>query len=284
MKKIISLLLVFAMLLVLASCMPAGDMKAPTDLTFDETAGDETDEVEVETVEQTDTMEPIEEPNGRKVIKFAAVGDALIHSAIYREAEQIASQMPGYPGNYYFSAMYEHVSREIKNADIAFVNHEAPIANTTISGYPTFNAPSESGDALVGLGFNVVNIANNHMFDADGRTTGYADTINYWATKDVLQIGGYKDETDYDTVRVLTVDDVKIAFLGYTFGVNSGTNMNYASSSMGYIKPFINDNTLIRHIAAAKEQADLVFVSMHWGTEHTASRSRLASTLPPCAR
>ena len=282
MKKIIAVLLAFSMMLVLVSCFAAGDMPAPGGETYEPIITTEK-ETEKETVEETEAETEPPVVDTKKVIKFVAVGDALIHSAIYREAQTFAQSKPGYSGDYYFNSMYEHIADEIKAADIAFVNHEAPIAKTYISGYPNFNAPSESGDALVELGFNVVNIANNHMFDSDGRTTGYADTIDYWKTKKVLQIGGYESQADYDNIRIMNVDGVNIAFLAYTFGANSGTYMNSASVNAGYVTPYIKDATLIRHIEAAKEKADLVFVSVHWGNENvfqpSAEQKRVAKLI-----
>lgn len=270
MKKLIAFLSFIALTVLLVSCMASGDMIAPDDL-FESNyvpstkAPDSGKQTEAPSATDGGTPPQTEPPvkDEKKVIKFVGVGDALIHSAIYWEAETIASSMTGYNKKYYFKDMYEHIADRIAGADIAFVNHESPIANTGISGYPNFNSPEESGDALVELGFNVINIANNHMFDSDGRTTGYADTIDYWATKDVLQIGGYKNKEDYDKPRIMSIDGVDIAFLAYTYSTN-GNNMNAASVSAGYVTPIYNDATLIKHIKTAKEQADLVFVSMHW--------------------
>lgn len=270
MKRLISFLGVLLLAVLLASCMATGDMIAPDDL-FESsiapsTKTPETGNQATQTPETDQGTPPQTEPpvkDEKKVIKFVGVGDALIHSAIYWEAETIASSMNGYTKKYYFKDMYEHIADKIKGADIAFVNHEAPIANTAIAGYPHFNAPEESGDALVELGFNVVNIANNHMFDSDGKTTGYADTIDYWATKDVLQIGGYKNQADYDKPRIMSIDGVDIAFLAYTYSAN-GLSINPSSAAAGYITPIYNDSTLIKHIKTARASADLVFVSMHW--------------------
>lgn len=285
MKKLFVFFTACLLALYLVSCLSVGDMPAPEDEDVSETKGSITPSQTVSSNETSGGPTEEQQPpkDEKKVIKFVAAGDALIHSAIYREAESIASSKTGYTGKYYFKDMYEHIADEIKAADIAFVNHEAPIANTYISGYPTFNAPSESGDALVDLGFNVINVANNHMFDSDGRTTGYADTISYWESKNVLQIGGYKNQADYDNIRILNVDGVNIAFLSYTTFVNPGTFLNSSSANAGYISPIAKDSVIIKHLEAAKQKADLVFVSMHWGVENVfsanAEQKRLAKLI-----
>ncbi len=287
MKKIVAIILAVLMISSLVACSSVGDMNSPDFLDDDKDPvfeNNDDDSDESDKTENTNKDEPVTPPlDDKKVIKFVAVGDALIHSAIYREAESIASSKTDYSGNYYFNDMYSGIASYIKDADIAFVNHEAPIANTAITGYPNFNAPSESGDALVDLGFNVINIANNHMFDVDYKVQGYADTIDYWNTKNVLQIGGYKNNIDFDTARVLNVEGVSIAFLAYTDLINGGCYMNKTSERAGYITPLPNDATLVKHINAAKEKADLVFVSMHWGSENvfttTAEQRRLAQLI-----
>ena len=83
---------------------------------------------------------------------------------------------------YYFKGMYSGISDMIGRADIAFVNQEAPIAGQKFghSGHPNFNSPDEMGDTLISLGFDVINIANNHMLDMDTvyKGTGYKNSIS----------------------------------------------------------------------------------------------------------
>lgn len=272
--------------------MTVGDMQAPSE-SDNETKQDITTNTPVtnDTTTQNggeQTTPPPVQQDKKKVVSFAGAGDVLIHGAIYREAEVIASEKPSYSGNYYFNDMYKGISELVRNADIAFANHEAPIANTAISGYPNFNAPSESGDALVDIGFDVINIANNHMFDVEHKTTGYADTIEYWEKKDVLMIGGYKNEEDYDNIRILEKNGIKIAFLGYTYDpyTSNGTSMNQKSENDGYILPAIEDDMLKKHISTAKQMADVVIVSVHWGSENifnpTKDQKRVAKVIADC--
>jgi len=284
MRRIFAVLLICVLCFALLFGCSGGRMDAPEGLFGEESTSDTEKTPMVSDTVSSETSKPTVDPvPQKKVIKFIGVGDALIHGAIYREAEGFASSKTDFNGRYYFDGMYENIADAVKNADLAFVNHEAPIANTGISGYPNFNAPDESGDALVRLGFNVVNIANNHMYDVDHKTTGYKDTIDYWAKKEVLQIGGYKSQADYDTPRIVNVDGVNIAFLAYTYGVNYGCNMNSATANAGYISPFTDDATLKRHIENAGTKADVVLVSVHWGDENTftpnATQKRLAKLM-----
>jgi len=194
-------------------------------------------------------------------IKFLAAGDNIIHSNIYEDAAARATDArPGY--NFY--DMYADIEDFVKSADIAFVNQETPIAGADYgySGYPNFNSPNESGDALVDIGFDIVNIANNHMLDK--WESGLLSTIDYWESKDILLLGAYRNAEDYDNIRVYEEQGVKIAFLSYTYGTN-GMQLTAGSE---HIIPLPSDEVITRQIALAKEVGDLVFVSMHWGEEN----------------
>ncbi|MCQ2424304.1 MAG: CapA family protein [Clostridia bacterium] len=223
--------------------------------------------------------EPIEPPVPQDtVVHFAAAGDVLIHECVFRDAET--------ENGYDFDKMFAGIAPLIKGADVAFVNMECPIAGDAFGarGYPDFNAPTTAGDALVRLGFNVVNIANNHMLDMDTETTGYKNSVAYWKTKNVLMIGGYESEEDYETIRTVTADGITIAFLSYTYGTGTVGSVNKGSPEM--VVPKIKDSVIKRQVKAAKEVADLVFVSMHWGKdsaeEVTDEQVRLAKLLADC--
>lgn len=223
--------------------------------------------------------EPIEPPVPTDtVVHFAAAGDVLIHECVFRDAET--------DGGYDFDKMFAGIAPLISGADIAFVNMECPIAGDAFGarGYPDFNAPTAAGDALVRLGFNVVNVANNHMLDMDTETTGYKNSVAYWKTKDVLMIGGYESGEDYETIRTVTANGITIAFLSYTYGTGTVGSVNAGSPEM--VVPKIKDSVIERQVKAAKEAADLVFVSMHWGKdsaeEVTDEQVRLAGLLADC--
>ncbi|MBE6701760.1 MAG: CapA family protein [Ruminococcaceae bacterium] len=208
--------------------------------------------------------EPVEPEVTR--LNFVAFGDNLIHSSIIEDGERLASEYSR-EEKYYFDPMYENFSDIVSSADIAFINQETPIAGPDFpkAGYPNFNTPDEMGDTLIRLGFDVINTATNHMLDCRGKGLMYH--LNYWADKEdlgVIQIGSYKDKADYDNIRVYEKDGVKIAFLAYTYSTNGMT------AGAGYEDIYIpipSNEELAKKVKEAKEIADLVFVSMHWGDE-----------------
>lgn len=196
---------------------------------------------------------------GDTVISFLACGDNIVHDAVIYNGTVYAS---GTNQEYNFLPIYKDIADIIKSADVAFINQETQIAGDAgkIGGYPNFNTPEQMGKDLISLGFDVISTANNHMLD--NSTAGLKNSIAYWKKQSVLTVGSYSSQNDYDNIRVLEIDGVKIAFLAYTEMINHD---NTASSP--YITPLLNKNTIETQVAYAKTVADLVIVSAHWGDE-----------------
>lgn len=190
-------------------------------------------------------------------VSFLACGDNLVHSNVYEDAYARGN------GKYEFIHMYDDVADMIAAADLAYVNQEGPMAGASYgySGYPLFNAPQEMGDTLVELGFDVINVANNHMLDQ--REAGLLSTIEFFKSRPITLIGGYLNKEDYDDVRVVTVNDIKIAFLSYTYG----TNGLYLPAGSETVIPLLDETDMKRQTEIAKERADIVIASLHWGNE-----------------
>ena len=231
----------------------------------------------------TSTSETISEPDMSDVIKtvsFIGCGDNIIYAGNIKDAR---SKAGAGDGEFNFKPMYEHVDHIIEEADIAFINQENVMAGDgyEISYYPMFNSPQELGYDLKELGFDVVNIANNHMLDKGAG--GLQKTIEFWKNMDdVLMIGGYENKEDYDTMRILEKNGIKIAFLSYTYGTNG---ISKPASSPIEI-PIHNDEDILRQTTLAKELADVVMVSIHWGYEGAFKPSteqiRLAQLMADC--
>ena len=194
-------------------------------------------------------------------LRFLGAGDNIMHDAIIADARARADGAEGYN----FRPMYNGIAYLIENADIAFINQEGPCGGAAYGyhGYPDFNAPDDVRQNLVDMGFDVINLANNHMLDCG--TNGMIDTIKAFEALPVLTIGGYTQE-NYDTPRILERDGVKIAFLSYTTLIN-WAHMNDLSASSGYVIPYAKEDVITKQVQIAKEQADFVVVSMHWGDE-----------------
>ncbi len=193
---------------------------------------------------------------------FAAVGDAIVHEGIWMEAQKTARNA-GNGDEYDFSHLFRMIADDIAAYDVTFINQETLMAGAEYgySAYPRFNTPRELADAIIDTGFDVVNIANNHMMDM--LPEGLAATIDFWDTQPVTLIGGYKNTEDYNTPRVVTVNGIDIAFLSYCYGTNG------LSMPAGYdmIIPYLDEEVIRAQTAAAEALADFTVVSVHWGED-----------------
>ncbi len=266
-KQIMLIVLVLATAFIYSSCNGEAVYNAPSDLTS-------FDNVSAETLATPDMSEIIHK------VSFIGCGDNIIYAGNIKDARSKA--IPG-GRQFNFKPMYENVSDTIENADIAFINQENVMAGDgyAISYYPMFNSPRELGYDLQELGFDVINIANNHMLDKGA--AGLQNTIEFWKSMDdVLMIGGYENQDDYDTIRILEKNGIKIAFLSYTYGTNGISKPESSPIAI----PLHEDEDIIRQTKLAKEQADLVIVSIHWGYEGAFKPSdeqkRIAKLMADC--
>ena len=186
-----------------------------------------------------------------------AVGDNLYHQSLIDAG---ASS----DGNWNYDKIYTHIQDAIKDADIKMIDQETVFTtdHDSVSSYPSFETPTEVGDAIVKAGFNVVESANNHIDDfGEGFLT---DTLNFWKTNypDVTLLGIHDSQEDADTVKIREVNGIKIAFLDYTYGTNVG-----GIEGKDYMIDMIRKDKITTMIQKAKQQADCIIFVAHWGTE-----------------
>jgi len=237
-------------------------------MNYDVTASQTTVVTTTTTTEPT-TLPPPED----KVIHVVAVGDNLVQTAVYRNAQRHATD-----GTYDFLPLYENVRDIIESGDISIINQETLIANGEyeVSGSNfNFNSPVELGDDMIDLGFNVFTLANNHLMDKG--TGGLEATLDYWDARvelhDIVVCGAYRNEYDMNNIRTMTVDGVTFAFLSYTEHLNG---YSIPSDSELRVVRTSETDVMQEQIERAEEIADVVIVSAHWGVEdtHTVSEDR----------
>ena len=192
-----------------------------------------------------------------KKMSLVAVGDCLIHGAVYIDARV---------GNnsYDFSGMIENIKPLISDYDLKYYNQETIIGGKAlgVSHYPRFNSPEEIGDNMVDLGFNLVSLANNHSLDKDEK--GILNSNEYWKSKNVITAGTYSSWEERNDIKVYEQNGIKYAFLAYT------TTTNGLSIPKGkeYLVNVYSDTQAKEDIDKIKTQVDVIIVSMHWGEEY----------------
>lgn len=189
-------------------------------------------------------------------LSLIMVGDALLHSSLYRDGYQ--------NGTYDFTSQLEFIKPEIQKHDLAFYNQESILGGTSIglSDYPNFNSPQEFGDTMIDAGFNLVSLANNHTMDRG--VTAIQNSCDYWKTKDVLTAGSYCSAEDAEEIKIKEKNGIKYTMLAYTYGTNGIT----VPSDKPYLVNLYSDELAKADIEKVRDKVDLLIVSMHWGTEY----------------
>lgn len=214
----------------------------------------------------------------RQKFSMIAVGDALIHDGVYKDAKTTQKGEDGYP-IYDFKDMFTEIKEVIAPYDLKFYNQETIIGgkNIGLSSYPTFNSPDEIGLDLVHTGFNLVNLATNHTLDRGEKAILYSR--NFWKKQDVLAVGSYDSVQDHDKVVIQEQNGIKYAILGYT----TVTNGLKVPTGKDYLLNVYEEEKVKADIERVRDQVDVLLVSMHWGVEYThepvASQKEIASYL-----
>ena len=197
--------------------------------------------------------------NGEE-ISILMAGDILLHDPI----EEIAKEADG---SFDFHFLFRETAEQIRSADIAIVNQEVIIGGKDlgISGYPTFNAPEEIGDALADSGFDVVCHATNHALDKG--KAGIQNTLSMWGSAHPdMEIAGIRtSEEKKDRFPVVQAHGIRIAILNYT----STTNGIPMPPDMPYAVDLLQEDTVKSDLEEAEQTADLTVVCPHWGTEYS---------------
>lgn len=200
-----------------------------------------------------------EQPKEKRM-SLVGVGDALIHGAVYMDADNG-------DGTYDFRKMFTDIKPLIEKYDLKYYNQESIIGGKKIglSHYPRLNSPEEIGDNLVEIGFNMVGLANNHSFDRDEE--GLQNSVAFWKSKEgIITAGQNASFEEQNAVPIYEQNDIKFAFLVYTMCTNGLS----APAGKEYYVNVYSDEKVAQDVKLARENgAEVIIVAIHWGEEYT---------------
>ncbi|MDZ5445344.1 CapA family protein [Micromonospora sp. 4G57] len=207
---------------------------------------------------------PARDPAGRRVVRVVAAGDVLVHPEVTAQARRDADRT-GRPGALDFAPMFAGVAPAVAGADLALCHLETPLADAggPFSGYPSFNAPPQVLDGVRSAGFDGCSTASNHTLDQGA--DGVARTVRALDAAGLGHTGSARSAAEAATPRIYRVGDVRIAHLAYSL------NFNGLSRPPG--QPWLANLIDPPEILAAAHRAraagaDIVVLSLHWGTEY----------------
>lgn len=213
------------------------------------------------TTTSTTTTSSTVPPVRRATLLFA--GDVLPHLPVVR-----ATQRPD--GVYDMGALFTSIAPLVSAADVAVCHMEVPISpdNSHISGYPMFSGPAETAAAMSATGFDGCSTASNHSIDRGfSGLTGTLESLDFWG---LAHAGTGRTPEEASAPAWYDAAGIKVAQLSYTYGTNGIPLPADAPWSVRLIDPaaIIADAQRVR-----SEGAEVVVVSVHWGTEYHADHN-----------
>ncbi|MFI3238353.1 MAG: CapA family protein [Lachnospiraceae bacterium] len=206
--------------------------------------------------EDTINIEEVLEPKVYE-LDIKMVGDNLIHQKIFSTGLQE-------DGSYDFPDLYSHMDSVIKKADIAIVNQETIfVDDDEASTYPRFGTPTAIGDALVAAGFDIVAHATNHT--ADKGVDAIQTTLDFWDSYEDITVLGIHESPEESDVAYLEQNNIKLAFVNYTFSLNQ---LDANITGYEYMVDMLADTDIADTMLEAEEQAELTIAILHLGTEY----------------
>lgn len=191
-------------------------------------------------------------------IDILAVGDIMFHMP------QVKSANIG-EGRYDFKSSFEHVKKYIEEADLSLANYETvTISDKNHSGFPRFNSPKETLEALQYAGFDILSTANNHSLD-QGKA-GILSTLEAIKAYGMEPVGTNMDKDSEPLI--VDIKGIKIGLLSYTYGLN-GLDSLLTSEELSYMINLIDEERIQEEIEGLENNGvDLIISYIHWGHEY----------------
>ncbi|MGA4959494.1 CapA family protein [Streptomyces lavendulocolor] len=190
---------------------------------------------------------------------LVASGDVLPHASIIRQAQADAGGT-----GYDFRPMLAGVKPVVSRADLAICHMETVYGKDggPYTGYPSFKSPPEVATALAATGYDACSTASNHTLD-DG-AAGLGRTLDALDKAGIRHAGSARTAEEAARPTLLPVGGAKVAHLAYTYG----TNGIPLPEGRPWAVNLIDENRILTDARAARTAgADVVVVSLHWGTE-----------------
>ncbi|MFJ3230762.1 CapA family protein [Streptomyces sp. NPDC086787] len=197
-------------------------------------------------------------PAAARAFTLVASGDVLPDSTVAERARFDAG------GNGYdFRPMLAGAAAAVSRADVALCHMGAGYGEDgDNTAHPTFQAPPDLALGLAMTGYDGCSTASAHALD--GGAAGIRQTLDLMDHMGLRHTGTARTESEARTVTILPAGPAKVAHLSYTFDT-SGVALPPAQP---WAVNLIDERRVIADARAARKAgADVVVVSLHWGTE-----------------
>ena len=193
-------------------------------------------------------------------VRIMANGDLLYHDIIYISAKKS-------DGSYDFHENFEYVKPWLKQADLVLGDFEGTVnKDHYLAGYPLFNAPGEVMDAIKDAGYQVLDLAHNHILDS--QIEGVVSTADAIEKAGMTPIGVYTHEPrDKAPIVIKEVKGIKVALLAYSYGFN-GIEQSISQEDYNRYLSDLDEDKMKAEIERAEKEADITVIMPQMGVEY----------------
>ncbi|MER6416110.1 CapA family protein [Streptomyces humidus] len=197
-------------------------------------------------------------PPAARGFTLVASGDLRPHATVVDRARFDAGG-----AGYDFRPVLEGAKSVVSAADLALCHLDTVFgANGDHTGPTAATSPPEIAEALAATGYDGCSTASGHSLD-DG-AAGVGRTLDALDAAGVRHAGTARTEAEGNSVTLLRAGPANVAHLAYTYDTGGRPLPQGQPWSVGLVDP---NRILADAKAARKAGADVVVVSLHWGTE-----------------
>ncbi|GAB3646264.1 CapA family protein [Streptomyces sparsus] len=190
---------------------------------------------------------------------LVATGDILPHDSIIQQAWEDADGE-----GHDFRRMLAGAKPVVAQADLAICHMETVFGadGGPFTGYPTFRTPPHIAQAIKDTGYHSCSTASNHTLDAG--VAGVTRTLDAMDRAGLRHVGSARSAAERNRPVIVRAGDARVAQLAYTYGTNG---IPVPAGKPWLVNLTDPDRIIADARAARRAGADVVVVSMHWGTE-----------------
>ena len=159
------------------------------------------------------------------------------------------------------------ITDELKKADILFGNLEGPISNKgkKVGSIYSFRMNPKTVEGLKYAGFDILSLANNHMFDY--QRVAFEDTMRILEENGIDYLGAGFSAKEAFSPKITEIRNTKIGFLAYTNLGPKAWRATKGGSGIAWVSE--KDIEKIKEdIGEAKQKTDVLIISLHSGEEY----------------
>jgi poly-gamma-glutamate synthesis protein (capsule biosynthesis protein) len=215
----------------------------------------------VAAVPEVGTPRPLGAPVsvGGRSVSIIGAGDILLHPDLWTQARQDGG------GTMDYAPMLAGVRTAVESSDLALCHLETPLAppGGPYIGFPRFSVPQGVVKAIKSIGYDGCSTASNHSIDQG--YDGVKRTLDAFDQAQLGHSGTYRSADEAKKPKIYEVKGVRVAHLSYAKYFNGLER----PAGQEWIANLIDPKKIEADAAAARSAgAEIVVVSLHWGTEY----------------